>query len=137
VLTLNDYQKGAIGTAIYPGKGEALGLSYVALKMNGEAGEFAEHLGKAIRDDAFGQPIKRPTDRPLLGVTVEVPTGEIQGLTPERHQLLAKELGDVLWYVAAAAEELGLKLGDIAQANLDKLASRKARGVLGGSGDNR
>lgn len=117
MLTLDDYQQGAIGTAIYPGKGGFLGLSYVALKLNGEAGEFAEHLGKAIRDENFA----------VMNAD----------LLPERKALLVKELGDVLWYVAAAAEELDVKLGDIAQGNLDKLADRKARGVLGGSGDRR
>lgn len=50
---------------------------------------------------------------------------------------LGKELSDCLWYLAQSATELGLDLGDLAQANLDKLASRKDRGVLQGSGDNR
>lgn len=50
---------------------------------------------------------------------------------------IADELGDVLWYLAAVANELGADLGDIADANLAKLASRAKRGKLGGSGDNR
>ena len=50
---------------------------------------------------------------------------------------IKKELGDVLWYVAMVARELDLSLEDVAQANLDKLASRKERGVLSGNGDNR
>lgn len=124
-LSLNAYQEAAIGTAVYPGRGAALGISYVGLKLNGEAGEFAEHLGKSIRDDAFGQPVAQADGM------VETP------LTPERRALLKKELGDVLWYVAAGADELGVTLEEIAQQNLDKLADRKARGVLGGSGDNR
>ena len=119
--TLDDYQYAATQFAIYPGKGEPLGLMYTTLKLNGEAGEAAEHVGKAMRDDGFGQKIGH--------VTID--------LTPERHSALKKELGDVLWYVAAAAKELGLNLSDIAKANIDKLASRAERGQLQGSGDDR
>ncbi len=114
-MQLNEYQDNAITTAVYPGRGSPLGLIYVALKMNGEAGEFAEHVGKALRDDNYMQ----------------------DELTPERNLLLKKELGDVLWYIAAAAKELGFTLDEIAVANNAKLADRKARGVLAGSGDNR
>ena len=50
---------------------------------------------------------------------------------------LQLELGDVLWYVAQLATELGLELDQVAQANLEKLASRSARNVISGSGDSR
>ncbi len=50
---------------------------------------------------------------------------------------LKKELGDVLWYLAAIASDLNISLNDIALTNIDKLQSRKERGKLGGSGDNR
>jgi NTP pyrophosphatase (non-canonical NTP hydrolase) len=58
-------------------------------------------------------------------------------ITGERRQAMAKELGDVLWYVSQLASELGLELEDIAQANLEKLLSRQQRGVLSGNGDER
>ena len=58
-------------------------------------------------------------------------------VTKERLEELKKELGDVLWYVAQLATELGLSLRDIAGANIEKLRSRMDRGKLGGSGDNR
>ena len=50
---------------------------------------------------------------------------------------LEQELGDVLWYLAQLATEAGLDLGQVAAANLDKLAARAARGTLHGSGDDR
>ena len=50
---------------------------------------------------------------------------------------IIKELGDVLWYDALIAEYLGFDFASVAQANLDKLSSRKSRGKISGSGDNR
>ncbi len=58
-------------------------------------------------------------------------------MTPERRAAMAKELGDVLWYLAQLATELDLDLDEVARANLDKLLSRQQRGVLSGSGDDR
>ena len=57
--------------------------------------------------------------------------------SPEVKQALMLELGDVLWYVAQLASELGFELEQIAEANLQKLASRAARNVISGSGDHR
>lgn len=81
---------------------------YPALALNGEAGEFAEKVKKAWRDNT-------PLDRTAA----------------------ALELGDVLWYVDAAAKDMGFTLEDVAQMNINKIQSRRARGVLHGSGDNR
>lgn len=50
---------------------------------------------------------------------------------------IAKELGDILWFVSTIAFYYGISLADIAEANIEKLESRKQRGVIGGSGDNR
>lgn len=113
--SLNEYQEIAIKSAIFPGRGERLGLMYCALKLNGEAGELAEHVGKAMRDDAFGP----------------------EPLTAARRELIMKELGDVLWYVSAIADGLDIKLGDIAMMNLEKLKDRTDRDALRGSGDER
>lgn len=108
-MELSEYQRLSRSTAHYP-RNEA--LTYPSLGLAGEAGEFADHAKKVIRDDG----------------------GEV---TAERREAMAKELGDVLWYVAQLASELGLDLDEIAQGNLDKLRSRQQRGVLSGEGDDR
>jgi NTP pyrophosphatase (non-canonical NTP hydrolase) len=109
-VDLTEYQQLSRRTATYPQAGE--NLTYPALGLCGEAGEVAEKVKKAIRDDG--------------GV-----------LTPERREAVAAELGDVLWYLAQVATEAGLDLDALAAANLAKLLSRQERGVLQGSGDTR
>lgn len=109
-MTLDEYQEAAMETAIYPRVGHR--VVYPALKLNGEAGEFAELVGKMFRDDA--------------GV-----------LSEKRRIALVKELGDVLWYVAACANELGYGLDAVALINLEKLQARKAAGNIQGSGSDR
>ena len=112
----DEYQKKAHETADYP-KGVINGTNtvnyiYPALSLAEEAGEVAGKFSKAIRDcDGY--------------------------ISPERKLEIAKELGDVLWFVAELCTCLDMNLSDIAQKNLEKLASRKARGVIHGSGDNR
>jgi NTP pyrophosphatase (non-canonical NTP hydrolase) len=109
-MNLNDYQSSALRTAIYPNMGG--NFPYPALGLVGEAGEVADKLKKVIRDND--------------GI-----------LTDPVRDAVAKELGDVMWYVAVLAYELDYDLETIAKNNLDKLASRQERGVLTGSGDNR
>ncbi|HEX7039402.1 MAG TPA: nucleoside triphosphate pyrophosphohydrolase family protein [Trueperaceae bacterium] len=112
-MTLGEYQQAARTTALYPAEVRVL---YPTLKLAGEAGEVAEKLGKLMRDEGYlpGQP-----------------------LTDAQKGALAAELGDVLWYVANLAADLGLSLEEVASGNLAKLASRRARGVIHGSGDDR
>jgi NTP pyrophosphatase (non-canonical NTP hydrolase) len=109
-MDLNQYQTSALQTAIYPNRGA--NFPYPALGLVGEAGEVADKLKKVIRDND--------------GV-----------LTDSVRDAVAKELGDVMWYLAVLAYEMDYDLNSIAQINLDKLASRQERGVLSGSGDNR
>jgi NTP pyrophosphatase (non-canonical NTP hydrolase) len=112
-MTLDEYQRGALATAAYP---EGVRVLYPALKLAGEAGEVAEKLGKLMRDEGL-----RPGD----------------ALSGAQREALAHELGDVLWYVAVLAHDLGCSLEDVADRNLAKLADRQRRGVIGGSGDHR
>lgn len=126
---LDAYQQVATHSAIYPGQGTPLGLVYVALKMNGEAGEFAEHVGKAMRDDDLM--------RAQLVNSDDSGGTAMQALTSERRALLIKEIGDVLWYLSAACNELGISLSHAAETNIDKLYDRGQRNALSGSGDER
>jgi len=134
-MDFKTYEKKALSTAIYPGMGTHLGLVYVALKMNGEAGEFAEHLGKAIRDDDL-MPLGMVYTNTEAEKTGDI-FGEVNSLTPERRNLLIKEIGDVLWYLNAAAVELGTSLNNVAVMNIEKLANRAKEGKISGSGDDR
>jgi len=93
-------------------------IAYAALGLAGEAGEVAEKVKKLIRD--------ADQHRNVDGT-----------LTDEFKDALRKELGDVLWYLAAVATEAGLSLSEVAEANIAKLRSRKERGQLQGSGDDR
>jgi NTP pyrophosphatase (non-canonical NTP hydrolase) len=111
-LTLNEYQDMASTTATYRQNPSSL-VVYPALGL-GEAGEVQGKIKKLIRDG-----------------------DGVESVTPEQAKAIAYEIGDVLWYCAALAGDLGFELGDIAQANLDKLFDRQERGVIGGSGDNR
>jgi NTP pyrophosphatase (non-canonical NTP hydrolase) len=109
-MDFQDYQRRSRETARYPDAGA--NVLYPTLGLCGEAGEVADKVKKVLRDRGgqFGHEV--------------------------RHDL-ALELGDVLWYVAQLATELGLDLEDVAAANLAKLASRAERNVIGGSGDRR
>lgn len=111
-MNFNEYQEKAITTAVYP-KHQA--LPYLALGLAGEAAEVANKVKKVIRGDYNDDPEK-----------AEVALDAI-----------AKELGDVLWYVAVLASELDTSMGSVAASNIDKLAARKAEGTLKGSGDDR
>lgn len=112
-LSFTDYQLKVAETAVYPevGTGSQLALAYCGLGL-GEAGEVQGKIKKVLRDDG--------------GV-----------VSDEKRELILSEVGDVLWYCARVCDELDSSLELVAQGNLDKLADRRERGVIGGSGDNR
>jgi NTP pyrophosphatase (non-canonical NTP hydrolase) len=103
------YQSATNVTAIYPAEGA---LYYVTMGLASESGEVAGKVKKALRDDN--------------GV-----------ISDERRKAILDEVGDVLWYCARIAEELGVDLNDVAKGNLEKLMRRKTAGKIGGDGDDR
>ena len=108
-MNLNDYQQLALRTA--RSKDAKDEFYHLVLGLVGEAGEVAEKVKKVVRDE----------------------NSDFSKLD----ELFKKELGDVLWHIAVLADYFDIKLEDIAQQNIDKLASRLQRGVIGGSGDSR
>ena len=102
-------------------------FSYMMLNLVAEVGEFAGKVAKAVRKG-------------------EVIIGEIPNdMTPkvgfdrwvDQSEELKKEAGDILWQLAGLCTVMGWALGDVGIGNLEKLASRRERGVIDGSGDNR
>lgn len=138
---LDVYQRIATKSAVYPGCGTPLGLMYCALKLNGEAGELAEHIGKAFRDDNLLPEVSHyaPLEDSLPGEVVELRAALLIGgkLTDDRRRFIIKELGDNLWYLSAICNELGIDLSDVAVGNIEKLFDRTERDALRGSGDER
>lgn len=108
-MTINEYQTGALSTAIYPAERKII---YPTLGLTGEAGEVADKVKKVIRDNN-------------------------DDFTDERKRQIALELGDVMWYAATLANDLGYTLEEVCQMNLDKLASRMQRDKIHGNGDER
>lgn len=108
-MKLNEYQTEAMKNKVY-GYGDK--IIYPTLGLGNEAGEVQGKVKKVLRD--FG------------GV-----------FDDENKAKIADELGDVLWYLTATAEDIGYSLEEIALMNIEKLTSRRERGVIQGSGDNR
>src|SRR5689334_18908486 len=110
-MTFDEYQSLA-RTTMYGDLDPLMAKTILAMGISGEAGEVLDKWKKIV---VYQQ-------------------GET---SDEDIAQLAKEMGDVLWYIAVLAHELGLSLDDIAAENLTKLKSRKKRGVIAGQGDNR
>ena len=110
LITPDKYENLAGQTAIFP---KEKALEYLALGMTSEAGEVAGKVKKLIRD------------------------GEDKEGFEMKKLAIASEIGDVIWYCAMMAKEVGVPLNDIMKENLKKLHGRKERGTLQGSGDER
>lgn len=102
--------------------------SYMMDNLAAEVGEFSGKIAKAKRKKMI-----RFTEDGNIEFTEDVTIGE--GL--DFHTELMKEAGDILWQLSGLCHVFGWSLADVGQGNLDKLASRKQRGVICGEGDNR
>lgn len=102
-MELNEYQRAALRTAVYPGMTLKEGFEYTLFGLGGEVGELQNKYKKILRN--------RENYR-------------------DHRELLMDELGDALWYALAVASELGYTLEEVAAFNLAKLAARQATGTL-------
>ena len=98
-MKFEEYQEIIEDFAVYPRDNELAAISYLALGLNGEAGEVADQVKKAIRNDGH--------------------------INDERREKIIEELGDVLWYLTRIAIEFDASMADIAVNNVEKLQNRK------------
>ena len=111
---IDEYQEFTATTAMYRGPLNSTPeqLAYCMFGLTGEVGEIAEKFKKKLRGGG--------------SLTEFVGDNEI-----------AKELGDVMWYLVNMADVLGYDASAILKLNVAKLRDRQARGVIDGEGDNR
>lgn len=117
-MDIKEYQGIIKKTAVYP---KEIGLAYCAMGLTGEAGEVADKIKKLYRDRVFHS---------------QTQTWK-QIIIDDNKKDIVKELGDVLWYITAMANELGISLEEIMEMNYNKLIKRRETNTLQGSGDNR
>ncbi|MEK7109185.1 MAG: nucleoside triphosphate pyrophosphohydrolase family protein [Patescibacteria group bacterium] len=111
-MDFDEYQKLAGRTAMYAKQDKEFILMYLCMGIAGEGGEVIEKIKKVIRNDGGA-------------------------ISNEKRQDLKKEIGDVLWYLSQLSGELDVPFGDVAEANIKKLADRQVRGVIKSEGDTR
>lgn len=126
-MELNKYQELAMTTCMPSSEN----FSYMFLNLVGEVGEFASKIAKAIRKEQV-------TIGGLYGMEKSSSNDLIYRKFKEGNEQkveLQKEAGDILWQLSGLCSVMGWSLEDVAQANLDKLAARKAIGTIDGNGD--
>lgn len=109
-MDMNAYQQAALRTAAPKDKTDE--VFHLLLGLVGETGEIAEKAKKIVRDQG-------------------------SDFSHWDREDLAKELGDTLWYVAVLADHFDLRLADVAELNIKKLADRQQRDAISGRGDDR
>ena len=128
-MELNDYQKKAMSTCMDSSRN----MSYMALGLTSEVGEFMGKIAKAIRKgDVYIGTNAQGSDLHYSESFLEDCYRCYQWEMELMH-----ELGDILWFAAGIAEVMGWTLDKVAEENISKLASRQKRGVIEGNGDNR
>lgn len=128
-MTLKEYQEKAMSTCLP----SCENFSYMFLNLVGEVGEFASKVAKLIRKENVTIGGFVDESLPPYNHLSFKKADEYDKQMPE----LMKEAGDILWQLSGLCTIMGWSLEDVAQMNIDKLASRNSRGVIDGNGDNR
>ena len=123
-------------------------LAYMFHNLLGEVGELTEKIcfyGTSEHDDVtakvlaahsrLAKTIRKEPDNENATVVANNINRHTDAI--KKNIDIHKELGDILWQLSGVCSVLNLSLEDIAQQNLDKLASRKQRNQIDGNGDNR
>lgn len=129
-MELNEYQQRAMGTCM----SSCENLAYMLINLQGEVGELSSKVAKLIRKE---QLCFMSTEYETFSRDNEAEFFCSDDEKAEAIKAISAECGDVLWQLSGVCSVLGLSLEDVANQNLDKLASRKKRGVIDGNGDNR
>lgn len=124
-MKLNEYQEKAMSTCMP----SCENFSYMFLNLVGEVGEFASKIAKAIRKEH----LNIGYNDIIAGIHFDE---YAENLEQNRADLKA-ECGDILWQLSSLCQVMGWSLEEVAEQNLSKLASRKSRNLIDGSGDNR
>lgn len=114
-MDINEYQRQTIRTAMYPEAGRCTEkeLNYLVIGLVGEAGELANKYKKMLRH-----------------AYIELENYKTITMAPGQAEILADELGDVLWYMARICTTLGFSIEEVAQLNSDKLRNRLDAGEI-------
>ena len=120
-MTLNDYQEKALTT----NKEHSNNFTYSILGLVAEVGEIGDKVAKLRRKN-------------IVSIDADNLVFNCNNVEATYYrQELAKEVGDVLWFVAHLSQQLGYTLDDVAKMNIEKLRDRAMRNVIIGEGDNR
>ena len=148
-MELNEYQKQAMSTCMESSNN----VAYMFLNLAGELGELAEKMAESVSDSrwknvlqmledmlgelgAIAKEIRKEPDS-LLATETRLAFYRLRYLRHGFKDELQKEIGDIMWQLNGLMTVLDMSAEDVARQNLEKLASRKERGVIDGEGDNR
>lgn len=115
-MNLNEYQERAMQTCMDSCRNHA----YMLFGLDGEVGELLGKIAKYVRQRKI-----EFNGNSFINL----------GLTDEERYGIKAEIGDCQWFISGIATMFGWPLEEVCQENLDKLASRKERGVIDGNGD--